>query len=621
MIRTSLFLSACLAFSQLATAQPLAIDDTLQNVVVTGTRNATNMAHLPVTVSVVGHEVLNETYNENVLPTLNEHVPGFFSTSRGMAGYGVSTGAAGGIRVRGIGTMANFLVLVDGQPQYAGLYGHPVPDLYTTAMAERVEVVRGPASLYYGSNAMGGVMNIVTRQMHHNGMHTEVQVQGGSYGTIEAHATNQLRLGKFTSSIGLNYNTTDGHRKNSAFDQYGGFAKFGYDFSDHWQAVANLNLTYFEGSNPGEVSNPYLENDQWITRGFASVGVLNHYGKTSGAIRGFYDFGHHKINDGYHPGGKPQTVHYLHNDLNAGVSAFESTSLWCGNVTTLGFDWQHFGGEAYTRSIATGERATDYVDTTEDELAGYIDFRQDLASWMTLDAGLRVDHHSQSGIELIPQGGLAFRLPHHIELKALVSKGFRNPTLREMYMFRPANPDLKPERLMNYELAYAQHLLDNRLRLGLNLFYIKAENLIATSMVDGKPLNINTGEAENYGFEFELAYRINPFWRLDANYSTLHMNEAKVTGAPEHKIYLGGNYDSQHWTFNAGLTYLALYTAVGNNPIKEEVPLLRAALAYKPIPQLRLFVKGENLFWQKYEVIAGYPMPLGTVMGGVSVNF
>ena len=621
MNKTFLLLSAFVVLSQSASAQRFAIDDTLQNVVVTGTRNATDMANLPVTVSVVGNDKLNEKYSATVLPTLNEHVPGFFATTRGMAGYGVSTGAAGGMRMRGIGTMANFLVLVDGQPQYAGLYGHPVPDLYSTAMAERVEVVRGPASLYYGSNAMGGVMNIVTRKMLSNGQRTQVQVQGGSYGTIEAHATNQLRLGKFSSAIGLNFNTTDGHRKNSEFEQYGGFAKFGYDFSEHWQAVANMNLTYFKGSNPGEVSNPYIDNDQWITRGFASVGVLNNYGKTSGAIRGFYDFGHHKINDGYHPGGKPQTVHYLHNDLNAGVSAFESTSLWSGNVTTLGFDWQHFGGEAYTRKMDTGEHATDYVDTTEDEFAGYIDFRQDLATWLTLDAGLRVDNHSQSGTELIPQGGFAFRLPHQIELKAFVSKGFRNPTLREMYMFRPANPNLKPERMMNYELAYAQHLLDNHLRLGLNLYYIKAENLIATSMVDGKPLNINTGEAENYGFEFDLGYRIDSFWRLDANYSMLHMNKTKVTGAPEHKLFVGGNYDAKHWVFNAGFTFLALYTSVGENPMKEEVPLLNATLSYKPVPQVRLFVKGENLFWQRYEVMAGYPMPLGTVMGGLSVTF
>ncbi len=245
MNKNLLLLSAFVVLSQSTSAQQFAIDDTLQNVVVTGTRNATDMANLPVTVSVVGNDKLNEKYSATVLPTLNEHVPGFFATTRGMAGYGVSTGAAGGMRMRGIGTMANFLVLVDGQPQYAGLYGHPVPDLYSTAMAERVEVVRGPASLYYGSNAMGGVMNIVTRKMLSNGQRTQVQVQGGSYGTIEAHATNQLRLGKFSSAIGLNFNTTDGHRKNSEFEQYGGFAKFGYDFSEHWQAVANMNLTYF----------------------------------------------------------------------------------------------------------------------------------------------------------------------------------------------------------------------------------------------------------------------------------------------------------------------------------------------------------------------------------------
>ena len=140
-------------------------------------------------------------------------------------------------------------------------------------------------------------------------------------------------------------------------------------------------------------------------------------------------------------------------------------------------------------------------------------------------------------------------------------------------------------------------------------------------MVDGKPLNINTGEAENYGFEFDLGYRIDPFWRLDANYSMLHMNKTKVTGAPEHKLFVGGNYDAKHWAMNAGFTFLALYTSVGENPMKEEVPLLNATLSYKPVPQVRLFVKGENLFWQRYEVMAGYPMPLGIVMGGLSVTF
>ena len=85
------------------------------------------------------------------------------------------------------------------------------------------------------------------------------------------------------------------------------------------------------------------------------------------------------------------------------------------------------------------------VDKQMDEFAGYVDFRQDINSWLSLDAGVRIDHHSHVGTEWIPQGGLAFHLPRQAELKAMVSKGFRNPTIREMYMFPPQNPDLKAE--------------------------------------------------------------------------------------------------------------------------------------------------------------------------------
>lgn len=108
-------------------------------------------------------------------------------------------------------------------------------------------------------------------------------------------------------------------------------------------------------------------------------------------------------------------------------------------------------------------------------MAGYVDFRQDIGGWLTFDAGLRVDHHSHIGTEWIPQAGLSFHLPHTIELKASASKGFRYPTIREMYMFPPQNPDLKPERMWNYEVAYSQRLLGGRLTYGINLFYIDGE--------------------------------------------------------------------------------------------------------------------------------------------------
>lgn len=101
-----------------------------------------------------------------------------------------------------------------------------------------------------------------------------------------------------------------------------------------------------------------------------------------------------------------------------------------------------------------------------DEFAGYVDFRQDINSWLSLDAGVRIDHHSHVGTEWIPQGGLAFHLPRQAELKAMVSKGFRNPTIREMYMFPPQNPDLKAESLMNYELSFTGQLWEGPCPMG-----------------------------------------------------------------------------------------------------------------------------------------------------------
>ena len=145
----------------------------LGEVVVTGTRNVTDIRHLPQTVTVVERETLTENQRVSILPTLMEQVPGLMVTSRGMLGYGVSSGGSGGMMLRGISSGAGqVMVLIDGHPQYNGIYGHSIADAYQTMMAERVEVLRGPASLLYGSNAMGGVVNIVTRGMEAEGSHT-----------------------------------------------------------------------------------------------------------------------------------------------------------------------------------------------------------------------------------------------------------------------------------------------------------------------------------------------------------------------------------------------------------------------------------------------------------------
>ena len=620
MKKLTLLAALCGLFSSAMSAENLEDSLSLQEVVVTGTRNATDVRHLPMTVTVIGRDKLTEQHQTSVLPTVMQQVPGLMVTSRSMMGYGVSTGAAGGINLRGItGGAGQLLVLIDGHPQYNGIYGHPISDSYQTLMAERVEVLRGPASVLYGSNAMGGVLNIVTRAMHGDGVRTTIDLGAGSYGTVQAEASNQVRSGNFSSTASVQYGRTDNHRPRMGFEQYGGYLKLGYDFTTHWNAYVDANITHFNSSYPGSVSSPLFDADQWITRGVVSAALENHFNHTSGALSVYTNFGRHKIDDGTANAVQPTQRFFRSKDALSGVSWYQSAQFFEGNRVTVGVDYQHIYGNAYYTSKQTGE----VLDTPNkqsgkshrNEIAGYVDFRQDITDWLTVDAGLRLDHHSIVGTEWVPQSGVVVRPITTGEIKAMASKGFRNPTMREMYLYPPSNEELEPERLWNYELSWRHRL--GAFHYGANLYYIKGDNMIQT--VNRK--NVNTGEIENYGMELEAAWHINSHWAVNTNHSVLHM-EHPVIAAPDYKGFIGADYHLQRLTVNAGLQYInGLYTAVGDNEQKEDFCLLNASVNYALTRGVTVWLRGENLLAQHYEINLGYPMPRATFMAGLNWKF
>lgn len=600
----------------------------LEEVVVTGTRNETDIRHLPMTVTVVNRQKIERALQPSLLPVLTEQTPGLFTTARGILGFGVSGGAAGSISLRGIsGGSGRLMVLIDGHPQYMGLFAHPISDAYQSFLAEQVEVLRGPASMLYGSNAMGGVVNIVTRKMQEDGVKTHIRAGYGSYNTTETEATSRLKSGRFTGVVSASYNRTDGHRTDMGFEQYGGYAKLGYALSDPWKIRADVNVTHFNASNPGPVTGLLLDADQHITRGMTSFAVENRYEKTSGALSFFYNWGYHRINDGYtadpDDASNPRPYRFHSRDDMMGLSLYQSTRLFKGNRLTVGADWFRFGGQAWNRYVEgprKGERSN-IVDKTENEVAGYVDFRQDFTEWLTLDAGIRAGHHSQAGTEWIPQAGLSFRLPNAISLKVSAGKGFRYPNIREMYMWGVANPDLKPESLWNYELAFSQHLYGGRLSYGLNLFYIDGKDLIISVPREGaSSLNMNTGKIDNTGVEAQIAYRFHTAWSIDANYSYLHMDQP-VLAAPEHKLYAGLYFTRNRWSVSTGVQYIAgLYTSTAPD-ITEDFVLWNLRAQFRAASWLTFWARGENLLAQHYEINAGYPMPKATGMAGININF
>ena len=598
----------------------------LAEVVVTGARVSTDIRRLPVTVDVLDRDELTRDNRTSILPTITMEVPGLFNTARGVLGYGVSGGGSGGISVRGLGSgEGRMTVLIDGHPQYSGIYGHAVADAYQTMMADRVEVLRGPASVIYGSNAMGGVINIVTRGIRRDGVSTSINLAGGSYGTFLSEVGSSIRHHGFSGNVAAQYNRSDNHRPRMGFEQYGGHINLGYEFNPRWRVFADGDMTHFNASHPGTIDAPMAEADQWITRAAVNAGVENQFGPElkhlSGALTVYSNFGRHKINDGYVIAtGTPQTRLFRSNDALTGVALHQSASLFIGNRVTLGADYQNIYGHAYYTSRASGE----VLDTPNkqsgrermDEVAVYVNVHQDICPRLTVDAGLRYDRHSVAGGEWIPQGGVVFRPTHTAELKAMVGKGFRNPTMREMYLYPPSNDALRPERIVNYEISWRQRLAGGNFSYGANVFYLNGSNLIQTV----NRQNINTGKVENWGIESEADWRIGSRWLISTNHSWLHMAHPLVA-APQYKGYLGVRYSWHKLSAGLNLQQIAgLYTVAADDSPTENFSLLGLSASYDICLQVSLWVRGDNLLAQRYEINAGYPMPRVTFTGGIKIN-
>lgn len=597
----------------------------LQEVIVSANKIQVNRNNIPLTISIIGREQIEASSESALLPVLSQHIPGLFVTQKGITGFGVSEGAAGTVNVRGVGGGNKVLMLFDGQPQWAGVFGHALPDTYVASDVERVEVIRGPGSLLYGSNAMGGVVNVITRRHKQEGRRTQVRVMYGSYNTQKYMINNGYNRNKFSSFVSLNHDRTEGHRVHSDFQMTNGFVNLGYALNEHFKWKGNVSIAKSKYQNPGKIDEPIWDNKMDILRGTASIALENHHQKFSGAIQLFYNWGNHQINDGYRTGEAPSNYLFRSNDHNIGVLLYESFRLFKGNLFTVGVDYKNWGGHAW--NDYTNGTKSDLVNKTVNEIAGYGIMQQTLGDKITFNAGIRYEYNSVYGKEWVPQGGFTLHLLEGNMIRGLITKGFRSPNIREMYMWGAANSDLSPESMINYEVAIGQSFLSGDLFAELTAFLIDGKDMIYSVSVNGdnRPpfQNRNIGSFLNKGIEFETRYRIMSDLELNMNYSYLHMSNP-IPGAPAHKLYGGVTYSSGRFTLNVHVqSIFDLYTDTSCTK-QEDFTTLNAKVAYRfghPDKGLNLFVKGENLTATRYEINEGFPMPKAIFMGGIDITF
>lgn len=590
-----------------------------EQIVVTANKVGMNRNNVPMNVSIINQLQIENSSESNILPVISAQIPGLFVTERGVTGFGLAGGSAGKISIRGVGgSDASFpvLLLIDGQPQFMGMMGHAIPDSYVSSDLEKVEVVKGPASILYGTNAMGGAINLITRRQKEEGLSVKGRLMYGSFNTQKYSASAGYRKNRLSLLVSGNHDTTDGDRPNSDFKINNGYVKIGYEISDHFLIDANASHSSFKAYDPGSIYHPnpsvFDNKSQWvdIERSNVYFTLSNQYEKAEGGIKAYYMQGDHDIYDGWKS-----------NDENMGMSIYQGLRLFDNNLLSLGFEMKKYGGRGTAATL--GQRSGEWI--TVDERGAYAIMQHTLFSRFTLNAGVRYDDHSLFGGQWVPQFGAAYEVTPATHLKASVAKGFRNPSVRELYLFPPANSALLPENMWNYEFTVSRTFAQNRGQAEVTVFKAEGDNLILVVPNPTPPppvKNQNSGTFSHYGFEIDTRYRIVRRMNLNAGYSYLNMDTPKVA-SPEHQFHLGGNYHLGKFDISANLQYIGnLYTRVApaDQMVKNSYTLLGSKVSYHLTKNITLFASGENLLNQAYQLQYGYPMPGITLFTGMNIS-
>ena len=202
----------------------------LKEIVVTGTRIKSEINKIPASITVINKKEISQSNEPNILQVLDTDVPGLFIDNRNVAGFGVGPNASGMINMRGIGSNPNsdVLILIDGQPQFMGIFGHPIVDALNSSDIQRVEIIRGASSILYGSNAMGGAINIITRKLQNDRFQLNAKSFYGTYKTLNFTGSAGYQNKLYEFYVSFNNISTDGNRTETEdnFNTNAGYLKF-----------------------------------------------------------------------------------------------------------------------------------------------------------------------------------------------------------------------------------------------------------------------------------------------------------------------------------------------------------------------------------------------------------
>lgn len=589
---------------------------TLDTMVVTATRTEAKAVDVPVNTTVVSAEKIEERHYQNVAEVLKD-VPGAQIVDSGMGVYEKSISLNGDSRV---------LVLVDGKRVNFDMGGsngrssydmNQLPDIDTI---ERVEVVKGHGGALYGSDAVGGVVNIITKKMDHS--YGKVSMGFGSNQARDAKAMYTVKEGKTGVMVAaskykqgyMKYKDASDHntkRKfgSTDFQNEKVSMKIAQELSDTTNLEFAYNYSKLSGNNPEAYPAEFPLVDK-KTNNFS----LKYDWLTNDKDQGFIQVYRNKYE---------YITYSTIEETDTGFDAQQEVTLSDNNKLVVGSSYRS------TKASNDGRHgAADYNGKINNKAVFVSDQWEFVPSW-TLNAGVRYDHHSKAGGKTTWSAGLNKKFDENSHAYFNWGQVFKAPTVDDLYYYSDmgyygkyyGNPNLKPEKGDTWTLGYGTKFTD---KTDVNISYFQSDlkDAIDWLRIGNDKYASNINKQKKNGIELSINHEINDNFDIEASYSYVRVRNDNNNGLGYVRdanyvpnIYrLGVRYHNDLW--NADLFMRAgsganteksvgYYGAISQKYVDSSYVTLDASVSYKATKDLSFYAKGYNLLNKAYAESAG----------------
>ena len=607
-VMVSLLVGTTVVWGGIAFAQEDLQEFALDDMVVTATRTESKMVDVPVNTTVISAEKIADRHYLDVADALKD-VPGANVLDTGVGAYEKKVVLNGDERV---------LVLVDGKRvnidmgtmSRASYDLNQMPDV---SLIERIEVVKGHGGALYGSDAVGGVINIITKKMDHS--YGKVSMGFGSHQARDAKAMYTIKEGKTGVMVAASKYKQGYHEYKDAKTEA----------NKRWPAAStyeNEKVSVKLSQELSETSNLELGYD------FSKFeGVRSYSTKAKSA-----SFSNKKTNDFYAKydwtvNGKEQGFIQLYRNkydyYNAGDMYETDTGFEAQQNITLSDNNRLVVGASYRKAKALN--ATSYTaEKSINNKAVFVSDQWEFAPSWTLDAGVRYDKHSTAGSKTTWSAGLNKKFDENSHAYINWGQVFKAPTLDDLYYYSVmdykgfkyesyGNPNLKPEKGDTWTIGYGTKIAD-KTSINISYFQSKLEDAIdwdTTYSANGSvSIARNVDKQKKNGMELSVGHELNDNWDLEASYTYIRVkNNEHGSGYVRDANYIpnmyrfGVRYHDDLW--NADLFLRGGSGADKSSYVDSKYMTLDMSVAYKATKDLSFYAKAYNLFNKAYAESAG----------------